>query len=257
MQPFAARPHGTVRAHKVAPATDPLCGLDDRDVEVGRVELLHDRAEERQVVLLGVHVGDAAEVDEARARPAEVDEQVETTSFAAASSPERNIAVGAGSMAGSATTTAATWLPAFTTLTPGKDSWMRRPRLSSGIASVKSGFAALAMSQSTSPSRLPAPMDVEQGDRVDALDGVDHEVGVDDRLRRGEDRGGEPAAVLRVPGAEDDVVAGARRPVARARRPGRSRGWRCASWSSIPLSAGRSNWNRFTIAQIRTIRPDA
>jgi hypothetical protein len=41
-----------------------LC-LDDGDVEVGRAELLHHRAEQRQVLLLPGCVGDAAQVEKA------------------------------------------------------------------------------------------------------------------------------------------------------------------------------------------------
>ena len=121
-QPFHQRPRWRpIRRTVAAPPGDgavpiPPRGLDDRDVEGGRLELLQHRPEQRQVVLLsgtcwrcrrgrtGSRVGQPRSIS----RP-------ETTSLAAASSPERNIVVGAGNGPGSAPGTASITTSAPTT----------------------------------------------------------------------------------------------------------------------------------------------
>jgi hypothetical protein len=85
---------------------------------------------------------------------------------------------------------------------------MRRPRLSSGIASEKSALAAFAIPKDGAVEVVGADRR-EQGDRVDARHRVEHDVGADDGIRRGKDACGEPGAVSWVARAEDDVVTGA------------------------------------------------
>jgi hypothetical protein len=94
------------RSPETARHRGPLRGLDDRDVEVGRGELLQHRSEWCENVLLPAGVGDASQVEQALRRPAEVDEQDgDDLLRASVSSPARNSVVGAGSVLGSATTT--------------------------------------------------------------------------------------------------------------------------------------------------------
>ena len=204
-----------------------LGGGDDGDVEVGRAELVQDGSEQCEVVLLPVSVGDAAEVEQALAGQPRSLSKPDTTSFAPVSSPERNSVVGAGSVVGSATTTAATLLAALTTLRCGKASWMRRPRLSSGIASEKSGLAALAMSQSTVSPRLSAPIDVSRGSVSTPCTALSTTSAPTTASAEAATGAGSPAAVCRVVRADDALVTGAHEAGGEGLgRRGRFRGWR-------------------------------
>ena len=183
--------------------------IDEGDVEQGRAELLQKCSEQREVVLLPVGVGDAAQVEQALARPAEVDEQAGDDLFRIGVVTRQEQRRRGRQRARVGEHDGGDVVGRLDDLDVREGVLDATPEAVVGDREREVGVGCVGDVPQHGAVEFVGADRGEQRDRVDALHRVEHDVGADDGLRRGEDGCGEPAAIPRVARAEDDVVTGA------------------------------------------------